>query len=214
MSGRKWFIAAAATIGVISGWMYFSSDDRSHQPAARDRSFGSYRAEFRKPDGTLPSDDELMAQLVAKGIPFKPDAGCEKSLQACKETPQRTQKVKFAPGTFSAEAQLKISEKLGANLDRHEKELFRVFTGIQLERAEVTAQKKLHLYFNEQFAALAQDEGSLNDFSESLNELGSMGFKGIIIHIGARTLGEFMQELDARRNAEALRLQPMTGSAR
>ena len=98
-------LAATAIAGVI--FLSTRHEDALKKPAAR--RFESYRADFRKADGSLPNDTELMNQLVAKGIPILPQPDCAKEPLACTDPkkPNRTEiRITFATGVFSANERL------------------------------------------------------------------------------------------------------------
>ncbi len=212
-NGLMVVLAATAIAGVI--FLSTRHEDALKKPAAR--RFESYRADFRKADGSLPNDTELMNQLVAKGIPILPQPDCAKEPLACTDPkkPNRTEiRITFATGVFSANERIAISEKLSAILARGDKAPLATNSGIRLERAEVTPAKSLQLFFDEAFSQIASDEGALTEFSESLVELGNTGIKKTEIYIAGKRLGEYLRELDLRRDQEALKAQPPTGSTR
>lgn len=219
MSSQQKRLILPATLAVIAVTVgiYLTHESEEAVKRPTPRSFESYRAEFRKADGSLPSDAELLNQLVTKGIPFTGDAQCEAKAGGCAPTPpaQRSgAQISFGPSQFSAAEQNAVKEKFSAIMANHGKTVFAAYPGLHLESAEVTAGSKLRLHFNRDFLFLAADEGALTEFSEGFAELANSGIKGTEIFVEGRRLGEHLRQLDAERDKAALKAQPPSRSTR
>lgn len=213
---RYGMVAVLVVAAVIWG-IYLSNDSEEAVRKPTPRSFESYRADFRKADGSLPNDAELLNQLVAKGIPFTGDANCKATAEGCAPpTPARQLRaqISFAHSKFSDAEQKAVTEKFSAILANHEKAVLAAYPGINLESAEVTVGNKLRLHFNRDFLYLAADEGALTEFSEGFAELANSGIKGTEILIEGKRLGEHLRHLDAERDREAQKTQQPTGGTR
>lgn len=203
----------AAVVAAFGIFLFSDREDGARKPSLR--SFESYRADFRKADGALPNDSELLSQLVAKGIPFAPSTNCGGNNGDCERGEANEQfatQIHFVPGLLTAQDQQNISTQFASIMASNEKTTFSVFPGIRLEKAEVTAERKLRMHFDRGFLKLASDEGALTEFSEGFAELAASGLTGTEIFIEGKRLGEYLHQLDVERDREALKTQPPTGS--
>ncbi len=207
-------IALAALCTVVF-MLTRATEEPAPKPALR--SFESFRTEFRKADGTLPDNSELLNHLIAKGIPFAADAICDATRQDCAQVKRPSAlapQVHFAPGVLNSHDEKIVTQKFSAIWTNYEKTLFASYPQIALNRAEVTAAKKMRLNFSSEFLSLAADENSLTEFSEALAELNQAGLRGSEIFVEGKRLSEHLSEMDARRDKEALQAQPATGHTR
>lgn len=212
MQHRK-ILLAAVTLGILVGVGWWLAQGRAahrvSRPEAKPLEF--YRDQFRRADGSLPDDTELRQMLQAKGVPYQencpPGQHCGKGVQG---PVSALPEVEFPAGGFTSaqrdQLRAAIASVLGGQLD----ELRRITPDLRLERVAIDSGMKLQLYFNRQFAQIADDEMRLNDFSEGLHSLGSAGLRGSVFYIDGQPLGLYLQKRDAELNREARAQSPET----
>lgn len=200
------FAGIAALALVISLWI------RNEEPAGSTRrvapqakSLSGYRKEFPKSDGTLRSDEELAAVLMAKGIPFTIAGAAETTV---KPTAGLLPPIQYESTRLTSEQKEQIEQSVLDILPAQLESLRQVSADIALGRLVVTTKLKLELHFNTAFARIAEDETRLTDFSESLHSLGSTALKGNTIFIDGQPLGVYLSERDRMRDREARATQP------
>lgn len=214
MQYRNTLVAAAVALVAVGGvgwWLINYSATERHVSRPEARPLESYRWQFRRSDGSLPGDTELRQILQAKGVPYQetcpPGRDCAVAGTA---TVSAVPEVEFPATGFSSaqrdELRTAIAAALGSELD----ELRRAIPDLRLERLAVDSGLKLQLYFNRQFAQIADDETRLNDFSEGLHSLGGAGLRGSVLYIDGQPLGLYLQKKDAERNREAKAQSPET----
>jgi hypothetical protein len=205
---RKHFILSIFAF-LFAGWYFLIREESSHdRPAPKNlaKPLESYRSEFKRPDGSLPSDAQLEEALRAKGIPYQAASSCEPG----KVCPGLTSKslahipeIEFQNSGLSLLQKNEVRNTLADVLSAQMAELYRVEPNVKLRRIVVDSRKFVQLHFNKDFMTIAREENRLNDFSEGLNSAGLAGLKGLNIYIDGKTLGEVMQEIDQRNNEDA-----------
>lgn len=204
----RWYLAAGTLIFLTFVWWLTNySDKRSPIVRPQPRTLESYRQEFRQPDGRLPNDMELRNILTAKGVPFVELPVCSDG-QKCQSSDSSAvvpglPEIEYrGQGLSSSQREILLSA-IRDNLGRQLSELRQRAAELHLERIIVDERMKLQLHFSQEFGEIAADEGLLNDFSESLHDLGAAGLRGATLFIAGKPLGEYMRTLDLQRNREA-----------
>ncbi len=201
MSDKKTFLFLLSLVGAIVFFTYFFiSKGDGDIPPQNLRSLQSYHAEFRRADGSPYSDAELTEILLAKGIPFKAEPV---------SLPNKVSSnfgLVFLTREFTLQQQQEINQKFNEILTVNFET--KKIPPNSLQKAFITQDLKMQLFFTEEFKAVAGDESRLTDFNQSLHEMGFWGLKGVEIFIAERPLGEYLKELDAKRDAEAAASTP------
>ncbi|MCX7633804.1 MAG: hypothetical protein N2Z22_10780 [Turneriella sp.] len=212
---RAWGLALAATgilgLAALVVVSLMPPTKKTSQP----RTLESYREEFRKPDGSLPTDAELEAILIAKGIPYVQQVAC--SAKACENNKNANRaalpKVEFQSQSIPPSEQPLLQEKIHALLSHQIEQLRAHAPQLSLEKIVVDNRLKLLLYFNQDFSVIADEETLLNDFSESLHALGDTPLRGSAFFIKGIPLGEYLKKRDAERDREAREASPLPAPA-
>ncbi len=169
------------------------------------RTLESLRAEFKRADGSLPDDTELVRILQAKGIPF-----ADKPIARQQSPSAQLPAIQFATTKLGAAEREQIHESVQAVLPAQLEDMRQLSADIALLRIEVDTSLRLQLHFNSAFRKVADDESRLTDFSESLNSLGNTALRGSAIYIDGQPLGIYLRDRDAARNREAKDSSPST----
>ncbi len=172
-----------------------------------------YRQQFRRSDGSLPADDELRQILQAKGIAYHEpcSAGQDCSSGAPAALPLIPE-VDFSAAGLSAARQDELRVAITTTLSSAIDALRAINPELRLESVAVDSAMKLRLYFNKDFAQIADDETRLNDFSEGLHDLAMAGLRGSVIYIAGQPLGQYLQKKDAEQNQKARAESPDNGA--
>lgn len=166
------------------------------------RNFEDFRQEFRKADGSFYSDSELVQVLLAKGIPFKTETN--KVLK--KEDNFAEIPIVFLSQNFSIPEQKEIQKSFSENYFGWYNKLPLQFSeGLKIEKVFVTPEKKIQLFFNQNFEKIAQEESLLTEFNEAFTSLGMFGLRGMEIFIEEKPLSLYLKELDKQRDEKASR---------
>jgi hypothetical protein len=194
-------LISAVTIAI---WLTNYSPPKERLTPPEQRPLEAYREQFRRPDGSLPSDAELRQILEAKGIPYReacPEGAKCSTAEAVTVSviPEPDLSAANVPATRRAALRAAILATLAGQLEA----LHQFSPELRLERVAVDSGMKLHLYFNSQFAQVADDETRLADFSAGLHSLGVEGLRGSVIYISGEPLGVYLQRRDAERDREA-----------
>lgn len=203
----KWGLAVFLA-GLLAWWLAttHSPPEAPSRPKISARPLASYRAEFRRADGSLPDDAALAQILQAKGIPYTEAELCPAG-QTCGNArsvpPVALPEIEFSAANLNPEQKRQMREGLLAVLPTQLEEARRLSPEIRLDRIVVDTGLKLQLHFNREFTSVADDESKLNDFSEGLHSLGASGLRGTTIYIAGQPLGAYLKERDAVRDREA-----------
>ncbi len=196
-------------MGAAATWWltnYLGAGRASTRPAAK--GLAEFREQFRRPDGAPLTDDELRQVLQAKGIAYNdactPGQDCPAAVTAFRAP---IPDIEFAGAIAPArreDLRAAVTQVLGHELEamrQHNPEL-------RLERIVIDSGMKLQLYFDAQFATIADDESRLNDFSEDLHVLGMSGLRGSALFIDGQPLGLYLRKKDAERDRAARAQSP------
>jgi hypothetical protein len=176
------------------------------------KSLEAYREQFRRSDGSLPTDAELRAILQAKGIPYVET--CTGSKNCSSATPfalSQIPKIDFSATNLTSERREALQDAIATTLAHQLEAMRRISPDLGLERVAVDSGMKLHLYFNKEFQQIADEETMLSEFSEGLHGLGMAGLRGSVVYIAGQPLGVYLQKKDAERNQKARAESPEPG---
>lgn len=207
MKGGRWYwvVGAISLFITILLLLWLTNYSRANPRPERlaPKSLEAYREQFRRPDGTPLSDDELRRILQAKGIAYHeaciPGQNCPAATTTVRAP---IPDIEFAGAIAPArreDLRTAVMQVLGHQLEimrQHRPEL-------RLERIIIDSGMRLQLYFNADFAGIAEDESRLNDFSEGLHVLGTSGLRGSSLFIDGQPLGIYLQKKDAERDRAA-----------
>lgn len=200
----KWGGVLVVVAGIVLLWFFFAAGDAKKHSTRVALPLDSYRQQFARPDGSLPDDAELVAILHAKGIPFQVPAACTGSdCTATAPLVHTLPEVEFRTNTISTARREELKSLIQQVLARELESLRAQVPELRLQRIVISETMKLELYFNREFARIADDETQLSDFSERLHDLGNTELRGSNFFIEGQPLGLYLKTRDAERNKEA-----------